>query len=117
MSKTKHLTFSEGETWIIDCTFLDSEGDALDLTGATISWSVAPRPGEDAIVTATTGNGLIAVTSPATGGLAVITVPYASHSLALPRTYLHECRITLASTEVTVQFKGRLTVEDSIHVV
>ena len=117
MSKTKHLKFSEGETWIIDCTFLESDGDALNLTGATITWSVATRPGEAAIVTATTANGLIAVTSPATGGLATITVPYASHSLATPRTYLHECKVLLSTGEVTVQFKGRLTVEDSIFVV
>ena len=117
MSKTKHLKFSEGETWIIDCTLLDSDGEALDLTDATVTWSVATRPGEAAIVTATTANGLIAVDADETLGLATITVPYASHSSATPRVYLHECKVLLSTGEVTIQFKGRLTVEDSIFVV
>ena len=117
MSRIRHLTFSEGETWPIDCTFLDSDGEALDLTGATIKWSVATRPGEIAIVEATTGNGLITITSPATAGLATILVPKANHSSATPRTYLHEAEVTLASGIVTIPFSGRLTVRDSIFVV
>lgn len=117
MSRTKNISFSEGETWIIDATFTDSDGEALDLTGASIAWSVATRPGQAAIVSATTGNGLIVVDDDPTTGLATITVPYASHSAATPKIYIHECRVTLATGEVTVQFDGRLTVRDSIFVI
>ena len=117
MSRTKNLQFSEGETWVIDATFTDSDGVALNLTGATVSWVVATRPGQAAIVTATTGNGLIVVNAVPTTGLATITVPYASHSAALPKSYKHEAKVTLASGEVTVQFRGRLTVYDSLYVV
>lgn len=116
MSKAKNLRFSEGETWVIDCVFLDAEGEALDITGATIEWRVAARPGQAPLVTATTSNGLIDITG-ATTGLATITVPYASHSSAVPATYLHEARVALSGGEVTVQFRGTLTVYDSIFVV
>jgi hypothetical protein len=117
MSRSKNLKFSEGETWVIDATFLDADGEALDLTGATVEWVVALRPGQAAIVTATTGNGLISVDADPTTGLATITVPYASHSAATPKGYQHEARVTLASGEVTVQFRGMLTVDDSLYVV
>jgi hypothetical protein len=117
MSKTRNLEFSEGETWVIDATYLDSAGEALDLTGATVEWVVATKQGVAAIVTATTGNGLIVVDADPETGLATITVPYASHSAATPRGYLHESRVTLASGEVTVQFRGTLVVYDSLYVV
>ena len=116
MSRAKNLRFSEGETWVIDCVFLDADAEALDITGATIQWRVATRPGQAPLVTATTSNRLVDITD-ATGGLATITVPYASHSSATPATYLHEARVELASGEVTVQFRGTLTVYDSIFVV
>ena len=116
MSRIRNIAFSEGETWVIDATYNDSEGNPLDLTGSSIQWAVATRPGQTPIVTATTGNGLITITD-AVAGEAEIVVPYANHSAALPRLYQHESRVTLASGEVTVQFRGKLRVYDSIYVV
>ena len=68
------------------------------------------------MVLATTGNGMIIVTS-ATLGTAEIAVSEAGHAGATPGNWLHECRVTLASGEVTVQFNGRLTVRDSLFIV
>lgn len=116
MSRIEHLTRSEAETWVIDCTFTDGDGDPLVLTGATIAWTVARRPGAAAVVTATTANGMITVVS-ATGGTAQISVPYNSHSSVTPGNWQHECRVTLSSGEITVQFYGRLTVRDSLFIV
>lgn len=116
MSRIRNLTFSEGEHWIIECTFTGSDGDALNLTGASISWTVALRPGSAAIFSATTANGMITVTS-ATAGTAEIAVAPAAHSSATPGNWRHECRVLLSNGEYSVQFEGRLTVKDSLHVV
>ena len=116
MSKFRRLRFSEGETWVINATLKDSDGVVLDLTNASIEWIVAERPGTAAIVTASTGNALVSITD-ADAGTCTITVPYASHSDATPKTYRHECRVTLDSGEVSVQFEGPLTVTDSLFVV
>lgn len=116
MSKTRNLKFSEGETWVIEATFTDSVGEVLDITDGSVEWVVATRPGQSPIVTATTGNALISIVD-AEAGRADITVPYASHSAAVPQNYQHECRVTLANGETSVQFKGRLVIEDSLFVV
>ncbi len=113
MSNEQALTFFAGEHWIISVTYLDGDGNPIDLTGAlAIEWAISDTANAIPIHTATVANGEIAVVD-AAGGRADISVPPASQSGIGPGVYYHESRITNATGVVSVQFHGSLAVSKS----
>lgn len=104
---------SESETWVLECTFTDEDGAAIDLTGAAaIRWALADQLDGFAMLEATLGDG-ITVTD-ADAGQATINIAVADHADIPPGSYIHDCQITLSNGEVIGQFRGTFTVAASI---
>lgn len=111
MSRLVNLKRNEHETWIIEATMKDAQAQVYDLTGASISWRI--MDGSTILLDATITNGLIEIVD-AEDGRADFTIALADHSSITPGTYQHECEVTLDGGEVTTQFHGRFTVEESL---
>ena len=75
MSVTTHdpIEMVAGETWQIDALLLDAAGDAIDLTGATVTWTLNDTRGFSNVLTRTTGGSGVVVTNE-DAGLCTITV-------------------------------------------
>ena len=113
MSNQQALNFFAGEHWIISVTYLDGDGNPIDLTGAlAIEWAIGATKNAGPIHTASIANGEIAVVD-AVAGQADISVPPASQASIDPSVYYHESRITNATGIVSVQFHGSLAVSQS----
>ena len=114
MSNEQALEFSAGEHWIVAVTYLDGDGNPINLTGAlAIEWAISTSKFNNPAHTASLGNAEIAVVD-AAAGRADISVPPASQSSLPPGVYYHESRVTNATGVVSVQFHGSLAVASSI---
>jgi hypothetical protein len=63
---------SNRETWSLSVTVTDDAGAAVDLTGATVTIGVREPESLQARATYTSGDGKLAITAPATGGVFTI---------------------------------------------
>lgn len=93
-----------GDTVSVDFAVTDSAGVALDLTGATVKWQLAARPGSAALVTKQTSSG-ITVTN-AAGGLFTVAIA-SSDTTSLSRgRYYHEAQVTDAAGNISTVAVG-----------
>jgi hypothetical protein len=60
---------SNRETWTLSVTVTDNTGAAVDLTGAVVTIGVREPEALQPLVTYTSGDGKLAITAPATGGV------------------------------------------------
>jgi hypothetical protein len=86
-----NLKFVPGEAWRIVATLLDREGKPLDLTDASIGWTLLDQRG--ALVST---NAIIAVLDPPTAGIVDIELTAATTRTIAPGLYTDELQITLA---------------------
>lgn len=104
-----------GEDKTITVPVTDINGVAINLTGASLEWSVktAMDAASDSI-TLTTGTspGGIVVAAP-TSGVAVITLASASTS-ALLGGYYHDLRVLDSATHKTTVLKGKVIITNSV---
>ena len=96
------LQFDLGEDWLIDLTCLDSDGIALDVSGATAVIYVGPSSTPAAEITGTPGS----------NGKVSFVLPGADQTDVRPGKYPWTARITLAGGSITDQAAGTLTVRD-----
>lgn len=108
------VTIYGGNDVAIDVSILDAVGEALDITGASLEWGMAPRAADDATLRKSTegGGGEIDVTDPAGGLLTVYLDP--ADTAELHGEYRHELRMTDAVGKVTTLLTGTLTIRTSI---
>jgi len=85
----------------------DDDGAPIDLTGADLRMDVEERPGVD-VLEASSANGMIAVTAPATGHFE-LAVPAAVMGGLAPGVYQHDLVATLANGHVHRIWAGTLT--------
>lgn len=113
MSEKIDLEFHLGETWTMDITCLDGDGDAINLTSATLQFRM--KSGSTTVMTRTNGDGC--AISVAASGTCVVTVT-PSHqttaSVTAGKTYKWEFRVTDSNSVVSVQLRGNLTVLESL---
>lgn len=115
-------TWSEAETWLIEATARNADLTAMDITGATIEWKLGRRiaDGTDSVVhTASVGSG-ITIVGASTGRFDIRIHPtgVSGHSAVSPRRdYYQECRVTLTTGDVSLQFEGPVTIADSIFII
>lgn len=87
-----------GEQWRIEGTLLDKEGNRLNLTGASIIWTLLDESGAPI-----TTNAVVAVLDPPTAGIITIELtPPATSGLA-PGLYTEELQITIAGRTSVVR--------------
>ena len=102
-------TFHAGETWLIRGTACDENGNALDLTGATVQLRVT---NSSAVVLdlATPLNG--SITDAVSGQYRFVITP--AQQTGMPLTsYDFEVRVELPDGTVTVQNTGRIIIKPS----
>lgn len=113
MAANAFLAFSLHETWniIVDCE--DSNGNALDITGAQdANWRMSFRSG-GLIFDLDLSNGITVQNAPA-GQLAIQVTPTMQFDAGLqPGVYAYDCQVTLEDGTVTDQVAGQLTVRGS----
>lgn len=105
MTRTNQdFTMWSGDSKVLEVTVTDADGDAVNLTGASIDYVMQ----DDADISKSVGDG-ISITSPATGGLFEITLD-PSDTTALAGDYHHECEVTDSSDNVSTVFVGTVTI-------
>lgn len=106
------ISFSIGESWVIELFAHDSCRAVLNITGAEVLWRLA-LDGET-VTTLSVGDGVTIVDGPA--GQALITLtPAEQLALALePAFYQHECQVILPGNLKTDQFAGTLEAKPSL---
>lgn len=101
MATVMNLTFFDNEDWVINATYKDSSGVAIDITGAAISWETSNG------VLASVSDGRITVVS-GPNGQAKIKVPKAA--VSGPGRFRHESKMTPSGGDEQVHFRGALDV-------
>ena len=107
MATETNLTMHAGDTKTIDIAFTDG-GTPVIITGASIAFAVAWRPGGPAILTKTVGAGIV-ITN-AAGGLARVTLSPADTATLRGGYYYYEAEcVEAGGTEWTGAY-GTLTI-------
>ena len=106
---TQNFTMTEGDTKLLDVTVKDpNTGDAVNITGSTISWKVFKGYGKTASLTKTTTSG-ISITDGANG---VFRITIAAGDTAnFVGTYNHEAQVTFSDATIQTVLRGTMTVE------
>ena len=109
MSTRIDATFHAGETWLIRGTACDENGNALDLTGATVQLRLAST---DAVAldleTPLTGT----ITDPTAGHYRFMVSPSQQAALTLT-SYDYEVRVEMSDATISVQNTGRIIIKPS----
>jgi hypothetical protein len=90
--------FVAGDDWDIDGTLFDRDGNPLDLTNASIAWTLLDPSGAPVKANAT-----ITVLDPPTAGMINIKLTGATTAALSPGRYTETLRITRAGTTSTFQ--------------
>lgn len=112
---TKHdLEFHYKEHWPIDFEVLDGDGDAIDITAATLQWRMVNAAGTT-VMTRTAGDGLT-VTSGSAGLCTLLVTPthQTDASVAQSTRYQWEFKVTTSGGTSSVQARGELVVLPSL---
>lgn len=110
MASSVKLTLSNREDFIRSFQALDENGEAIDLTGATIVFSIADKDTGSEELGASTADSTITIsTTTATINIPVATV----RSVTCPKEY--NCGCTILLNSVTTQFFiGTVSIYDGI---
>lgn len=87
-----------GDDWRIGGTLLDRDGNPLDLTNASITWTLLDSSGA-----AVKANAIITVVDPPTAGIVNIKLAAATTAALAPGHYTEALRITRGGTTSTFQ--------------
>jgi hypothetical protein len=100
MPTTDHddTNFVAGDDWRIGGTLLDRDGNPLDLTNASIAWTLLDPSGAPV-----KANAIITVLDPPTAGMVNIKLTAATTAALVPGRYTEALRITRAGTTSTFQ--------------
>lgn len=110
----QNISFFLGDTVSIFLTLRGSSGTALDLTGCTLRWGLAPVGSTTPSLTKSSSSALeISVTS-TSGGLATVFLTAANTASLSAGAYTHEVELTDASGSKETLTQGRVTVNATI---
>ena len=116
-----NLTIHRGDDRQITGVVVDEAGSPVDITGAAITYAVAPldeaaeetapqpKNGSTAIITKSTGSGGLVITDAPNGGIRVDLGSGDTAGLPAPKTYYHEIQIVLGGFTTTIMF-GTFTI-------
>jgi len=115
MSTELTLEARQGDTFGLTVTWTDQSGSAIDLTGASIEFGIAPNPGASPNFQYDTSD-YITIESPETNGIFSISVPPSVTRLWTGRRYVYEISVTLSGGNRTTVLDGRLRVTPEVVV-
>lgn len=103
----------QGESKLIEAPVVDSDGNPLDMTGATIEWKAFDTTEDTtpSIEKSTASGNISVIDKNATNdGLRITLVPADTESL-VPEVYYHECRVIDSVGNEEVVFSGFITLK------
>lgn len=102
----------QGEDKLLEISVLDEDGNAKDITGATITWILATSPDAAAAeVTKSTGGSGVSITN-AAGGVFQVTLD-GSDTTSLEGNYWHEAEVEDTSGHDNTVTTGYITIKAS----
>ena len=113
-TENQNFTMWSGDSKVLTVTVTDSDGAAVNLTGATINYVLKKQlgGGMNTITKATGGSGI--VITDAAAGTCEITLD-ATDTASLLGSFYHECQVTDSYGNVSTIFIGTVTItEDTI---
>jgi hypothetical protein len=114
MSTKKDLAFHLGETWGMDVTCSDADGNPIDLTGATVKWRLASKTAK--IMERAIGDGIVIDADPTTGRCKVdVTDTMQTTAAVAVGVYRHELWVVQANGAISVQVVGAFNVAPSLR--
>jgi hypothetical protein len=105
-----NLTFPQGATWDLSLTYLDGDGDPIDLTAHTARMQVRNSFGAAAVLSLASGTG---ITLGGTAGTIDIQVAASVTETIPPVQYVYDLEVEAASV-VTRVVQGSLTVSPEV---
>lgn len=82
-----------GNSLEINESITDENGNALDLSNATVEWGVARRPGDSVVIGDGDAEVTLSIDTPASDGDVTVTVE-PGHTSDMDGTYKHEFKVT-----------------------
>lgn len=116
MTTTADFTMQRGDTLVLTAT-ITADGVALDLTGATLRFTVKSSESltdAQALCTLTTGAGIVHTN--AAGGIATITLPATTTATldSSPFVFVYDLQVTTSTSQVFTVARGALTVSPDV---
>jgi hypothetical protein len=93
------LSLFAGDDWSIDATFLDAAGAPIDLTGATVLWTLLNIEGQAALTSSQ-----FSITLGGATGQATVKVASASSTVLAGGTYNDAWRLVIGSVTTTALY-------------
>ena len=97
-----------GNTRNLDISVVDDDGDAKNITGATITWTLERRAGETPLITKTVDSGITIIDG--AGGVFRVALSTTDTDGLAAGTHYHEAEVTLGS-DVGHVTTGRVVVK------
>ncbi len=117
MSRNQNIEIKRGTTYPLTVTFLDANGDAIDLTGATVYFTAKLVESDiivddsSAVITKDVTTHLDAAGSPsATLGITTITLTSADTTIN-PGNYFYDITVKYATGVVNTPIEGKLKID------
>lgn len=101
-----------GDSLEITISVDDANGNNKDLSGASVSWVVAEKPGGSAVIDGSTTDVSVSVTDAAAGEVTVTVGNGVTDDLV--GSYYHELEVTDSAGDVDTVMRGRFDVERDI---
>ena len=106
-SDKQNATVFAGDDAILNVAITDENGVALDLTGCTLEWAMAPFGGATALTTKTVANGGITVDAPGTGVASIFLTH--TDTAGLSGKMWHQLVVTDGDGMISTVMSGTLT--------
>lgn len=106
------FTMYAGDTKALVVTVKDETGTVVDLTDATIVWSLAKSPRSTVLVSKQAGAGIV-IETPASAGILTITMD-AEDTADLEGRHYHEVEITDQQDRVSTVFTGHINIRPDL---
>ncbi len=106
------LTMYCGDTVSLEITWLDADGNPVNLTGASLVWALGRTPAGPLLVEKTVGQGIV-ITGASTGEFRIDIEPADTTNLK-PGTYYHVCRAKEADGTVSTVLDGHIQIQQSL---
>lgn len=108
-AKGQNLEMFQGDDKIIRVTTLDTDGNAVDISGCTIRWVWYKRSPYNLVMNKTTiSGGGVELTDPTSGIFEITLVPDDTESLL--GDYNHECELTDLNDKISTIMVGTVKV-------
>jgi len=108
------ILIHRGDDRAITATIVDEAGVAVDITGATMTWTVVnidpnlspsqPKKGAVALFAAKTVGSGITILTPTSGTIQIVLDSDDTVGLAAPKEYYHELQMVLATLTTTIMY-------------